>query len=175
MQPTILEGDRIVVNKVAYNLRVPYFGWSVAEWAQPQHGDVVVLTCPLGVRLVKRVVGLPGDVIEVRDCRLLINGRPTEDQVLDPDGVCRYEQLGGQSYQTMTGSAGPAPRSFGPLVVPEGHYFVMGDYRCHSRDSRLFGFVPGNAIAGRATVIAASLDAGSGYKPRWERFFRKLA
>src|SRR5436190_3415308 len=78
MNPTILEGDRVFINKLAYDLKVPFTTWHIAEWSQPQRGDVVVFFSPKdGQRLVKRVVALPGDTVELRDDVLLINGEPS--------------------------------------------------------------------------------------------------
>src|SRR5471032_1979047 len=79
MKPTILEGDRVFVNKLAYDLKVPFTTWHLAEWANPQRGDIVVFYSPKdGTRLVKRAVGLPGDVIELRNEQLIINGAPVD-------------------------------------------------------------------------------------------------
>src|SRR5215831_16777215 len=92
MKPTILEGDRIFVNKLAYDLRVPFVGWRLVHWADPQRGDIVVFTSPAdGIRLVKRVVGLPGDRIELRDDELWINGEPAVYEPLDPAIVQQIE------------------------------------------------------------------------------------
>src|SRR5262245_37374772 len=79
MKPTILEGDRVFVNKLAYDLKVPFTTWHLAEWANPQRGDIVVFYSPYdGMRLVKRVVGLPGDVVGLRNERLILNGQPVD-------------------------------------------------------------------------------------------------
>src|SRR3954471_6945676 len=79
MKPTIQEGDRIFVNKLAYDLKLPFTTWHIAEWSNPKRGDVVIFFSPKdGTRLVKRVIGLPGDVIELRDNTVVINGQPTE-------------------------------------------------------------------------------------------------
>src|SRR5580765_3137659 len=81
MRPTILEGDRILVNKLAYDLKVPFTTWHIAEWSNPQRGDIAVFYSPHdGKRLVKRVIGLPGDTIELRDSALVINGEPVTYQ-----------------------------------------------------------------------------------------------
>src|SRR5215831_10501937 len=85
MKPTILEGDRIFVNKLAYDLKVPFTTWHVADWSNPGRGDVVVFYSPQdGTRLVKRVIGLPGDVIELRTERLIVNGDPVASASLAP-------------------------------------------------------------------------------------------
>src|SRR3954467_2212422 len=121
MNPTIIEGDRIFVNKLAYGLRVPFTMWYVAQWSQPQRGEVVTFTSPAdGVRLVKRVIGLPGETVELRDDHLLINGQPAHYAPAGP-GVA------GQIFATETTDAGahpivitparPARRNFGPVTV----------------------------------------------------------
>jgi signal peptidase I len=148
----------------------------------------VVFSSPAdGIRLVKRVVGLPGDRIELRDDELWINGEPAAYEPLDPAIVQQIEpkeqpqhefaaeQIAGQAHPVMTtpGSFG-APRFFGPVTVPPDHYFMMGDNRDNSRDSRSIGFVPKSSIVGRATAVAISLDPEHSYAPRWGRFFRAL-
>src|SRR5215468_9503033 len=85
MRPTILEGDRVYVNKLAYDLKVPFTTWHIAEWDNPHPGDIVVFFSPYdGQRLVKRVIGLPGDTIELRDNSLVINGEPIKYQPIEP-------------------------------------------------------------------------------------------
>jgi signal peptidase I len=187
MKPTILEGDRIVVNKLAYDLKVPFTSWRILRWSVPRRGDVVVLFSPAdGKRLVKRVVGVPGDRIVMRDDRLLINDRPLAYDPLPVsaiDGltpadrrrrVLATERLGDRAHAVMITPDVPSMRFFGPVQVPPGDYFVMGDNRDESGDSRVFGFVPGDSIVGRATAIAASVDPKRHYLPRWHRFLHAL-
>ena len=187
MKPTILEGDRIVINKLAYDLKVPFTSWRLIRWGRPARGDIVVLFSPAdGKRLVKRVVGLPGDTLVLRNNRLLINGAPLDYEPLAassvgpfqhgdrPRRVLASERLGATEHPVMITPDLPAMRSFGPIRVPDGDYFVMGDNRDESGDSRYFGFVPEDRIAGRATAVAASVDPSDHYLPRWKRFFRSL-
>ena len=187
MKPTILEGDRIFVNKLAYDLKVPFTTWRLIDWGDPQRGEVVVFFSPADdVRLVKRVVGLPGDRLEVRDNQVLINAKLAEYGALDPaviqavgldaDRNHRFaaEKLGAHTHPIMTTPALPAAPFFGPTTVPAGQYFVMGDNRDNSRDSRFFGFVSRDRIVGRATAVALSLDPDRHYLPRFQRFFRSL-
>ena len=174
MNPTIVEGDRIFVNKLAYGLRVPFTGWYVGRWAEPARGDVVVFPSPADrVRLVKRVVALPGETVEMIDNQLLINGQPA---AYGPAGVGGplMEQLGPSRHpvQFMRRRTG-ARRSFGPVTVPPGHYFVLGDNRDASADSRYFGFVPRDSITGRSSAVVVSLDPRT-YGPRWDRTFQPL-
>jgi signal peptidase I len=184
MEPTILPGDRVFVNKLAYDLKVPFTAWQVAHWSDPRRGDVIVLWSPHdGTRLLKRVVGVPGDVIEVRGHRLLVNGRPaayapvpadiavTRDLAPLPVAQMSIEAVEGRSHAIMTaGEWGPGS-VVEPLEVPAGRYFVMGDHRDNSFDSRAWGFVDRGAIVGRASTVVLSVDWQNRWRPRWPRFF----
>ena len=187
MRPTILEGDRVFVNKIAYDLKVPFTTWHLAEWGNPQRGDIVVFFSPHnGKRLVKRVIGLPGDTIELRNNALVINGRPvayhpiTEEMLRDIPATARAgrvfasEQLPGQAHAVAGNPAAPAPRTFAPFRVPEGQYFMMGDNRDDSFDSRFWGTVERKQIVGRATAVVMSLNRDNYWLPRWQRFFTSL-
>jgi signal peptidase I len=187
MKPTILDGDRIFVNKLAYDLKVPFTTWRLFVWSHPNRGDVVVLFSPLdGTRYVKRVVGLPGDRIELRDNALIINDEPIAYTNLDwrklvgTSGMDRAEhrfageQLDDVLHAVMLSPEQPAERWFGPVTVPAGHYFVMGDNRDNSFDSRGFGFVPRHRIIGRASQIVTSTDSSRWYRPRWARFWTPI-
>jgi len=187
MKPTILEGDRIFVNKLAYDLKVPFTRWTIAEWAGPEPGDVVVLFSPDDdVRMVKRVIALPGDRVEMRNNRVFINGEgagygPLDGAIIDQiasDQQSRHrffsETIDSDTHPIMTTPAIPARRSIKPMIVPDRYYFVMGDNRDSSRDSRWFGLVSRDRIAGEALATVISLDRNDYYKPRWSRFFRGL-
>ena len=188
MKPTILEGDRIFVNKVAYDLKVPFTTWRIREWADPQRGDVVVLLSPADEkRLVKRVIGIPGDRVEMRQHRLLVNGRQAAYGPADPalllgldhdipsSAIVATETADGRSHPIMTNPVAPAMASFEPVTVPRGSYLVMGDNRDNSFDSRWFGYVDRERILGRATAVVLSLDRNHGWRPRWSRFFSPLS
>ena len=190
MKPTIVEGDRIFINKLAYDLKIPYTTWHIAEWRAPQRGDIVVFYSPAdGRRLVKRVVGIPGDLVEMQNDQLIINGKhityescESVDNIGDNgpsrgrtgDNYRFTENLNGVKHPIMIIPMRPALRSFGPVVVPKGKFFMMGDNRDNSADSRYFGFVERNRIVGQALSIVASFDINHNYHPRWERFFTKL-
>jgi signal peptidase I len=190
MIPTILEGDRIFVNKLAYDLKVPFTTMHLATWDNPHRGDVVVFFSPdEGIRLVKRVVAEPGDVLELRDNHLYLNGAPSaygpaDDKALAQLGddyrhgrIFSTEREPSSSHihpVTVTPSLRNEYRSFGPVTVPAGQYFMMGDNRDNSRDSRYFGFVTRDRIVGRAVAIVASLDLNHHWVPRWARFFKSL-
>ena len=186
MKPSILEGDRIVVNKLAYDLRVPFTTWRVARWSAPERGDIVVLLSPRdGTRLVKRVVGTPGDTLALRSNRLVVNGEEVAYSPLSPELLASQvptppgrllaaEELEGAPHPVMLTPRRSALGSFGPVTVPAGCYFVMGDNRDESLDSRVFGFVERDRILGRAMAVAASVDPGRHFSPRWDRFCRGL-
>ena len=177
MNPTILEGDRIFVNKLAYDLKVPFTQWRLARWDAPQRGDIIVFESPAdGTRLVKRVVGLPGDVVELRDDRLIINGQAVAYEDIDESasGVRATELLDSRAHAIQVLPLVRAMRDYGPVTVESGHYFVMGDNRDNSLDSRYFGTVRMDLIAGRAGRVALSVDPNEHYAPRWERFGKPL-
>jgi signal peptidase I len=183
MKPTILEGDRVFVNKVAYDLKVPFTTWRLSEWSAPDRGDVVVLYSPHdGKRLIKRVVGIPGDRVAMKDHRLIVNGTPAAYapvplglfEGVDADNTAFAETAAGRTHPILVTPARPSMPSFEAVVVPENAYIVMGDNRDNSFDSRWFGFVERSRILGRATAVVLSLDINHGFRPRWDRFFTRL-
>ncbi len=186
MKPTILEGDRIVVNKLAYDLKIPYTRWQIARWGDPARGDIVVLSSPAdGKRLVKRVIGLPGDTIAMSHNRLIVNSELIAYSPIDPDLVIAFdpqgsnrvlaaEDLDGNPHAMMITPGAQTLRSFGPVAVPDGQYFLMGDNRDESFDSRHFGLVERAQIYGRALAVAGSVNPDNHFWPRWKRFFTGL-
>jgi len=182
MRPTILEGDRVCVNRLAYDLRVPFTTWSIWRRNDPERGDIVVLVSPVDGRLlVKRVVGIPGDQLEIRKQYLLVNGERARyvavgDELARISGRLQSfaeETVAGRSHLVTRPARGDL--SFGPVQVPPDSYFIMGDNRGNSFDSRHWGFAPRSAILGRAVAIALSVDPERSYKPRWGRFFSGLS
>jgi len=187
MEPTLLVGDRIFVNRLAYDLKIPFTTWHVAEWGGPARGDIVVFFNPDdGKRMVKRIIGVPGDRIAMQGNRLLINGVPAPiqpqtagpvggDDLADPSPhVFATEQIGAASHAVMAQPTRRAMRSFDEVIVPASQYFVMGDNRDNSRDSRFWGFVPREKVLGKALGVAFSLDHDAHYLPRWKRFLRDV-
>ncbi|MGH7968926.1 MAG: signal peptidase I [Limisphaerales bacterium] len=187
MKPTILEGDRVFVNKLAYDLKVPFTTRHLAQWSNPARGDIVVFFSPYdGKRLVKRVIGLPGDTIELRNDRLVLNGQPIDykaiaDELLRDvapkdraDHLFAAEKLPGKTHIVAAFPGVPAKRDFGPFRVPEGHYFMMGDNRDDSFDSRYYGAIERSRIVGRATAVALSLDHQHYWLPRLDWTFTSL-
>ena len=187
MNPTILEGDLIYVNKIAYDLRFPLTLHRIAKWSNPQRGDIIVCFSPDdGTRLVKRVIGQPGDTIELRHNTLFLNGEPAGYTTIDskyteqlPDNlkercILAMEDLDGFVHPVMSIPSITAIRSFAPVIVPQNSYFVMGDNRDNSKDSRYFGFVERKDIIGKAKGIISSFDITDKYQPRFKRFFAPL-
>lgn len=187
MNPTILEGDLIFVNKIAYDLRIPLTMHRLARWSDPVRGDIVICFSPEdGVRLVKRVIGLPGETIEMRNNTLFINGESVgytkiSRKYTDVSSgkrrvkcVLAIEDLDGVTHTVMSIPSVRSIRSFGPVMVPQGSYFVLGDNRDSSRDSRYFGFVDRELIVGEAKGVIGSFDMTDKYQPRFGRFFESL-
>jgi signal peptidase I len=186
MEPTILAGDRIFINKLAYDLKIPFTTRHIAAWEHPQRGDIVVFYSPRdGQRLVKRIIGLPGDTLAMVRNRLYLNGKPIAYEKLDTDIVNQMpldaqkeyvflrEHLEALSHPVMVSLSRSMFSTFGPVAIPAGNYFVMGDNRDNSADSRFFGLVERRRIVGRATAIVLSRE-GSFLHPRWDRFFSRL-
>ncbi len=188
MIPTLQIGDYVVVEKWAYGARLPFTATAQLQWSSPRRGDIVVLLAPPGNPrnddLIKRVVGVAGDTVEIRDGHLLVNAVPVAHQ--RTPGPCAYwnkpeiggwreepcvdftEKLEGHSYHTYCTPSiecGDVP----PQRVPEGMVWLAGDHRDHSADSRVFGPVKIGTIKGRAAVALVSWGPGG---PRWDRFFQ---
>lgn len=190
MRPTIIEGDRIFVKKLAYDLRVPLTHISLARLADPQRGDIIIFDSAVSeLRLVKRVIGVPGDVIEVRRDVVHVNGEPLAYSPVPGDSepdASRYVQDMRESIRvadaaeadlreyTVRLSRGGRLSTYGPVEVPDDSYFVLGDNRDNSADSRVIGFVPRSEIVGRSDSVVLSLDYENSYLPRTERFFHTL-
>ena len=178
MRPTVLEGERVFVNRAAYDLKVPFTTIRLARWSDPSRGDIVVLYSPHdGNRLLKRVVGIPGDRIEMKENQLVVNGAPAiyrEAATRDGEHEVLRESVGERSHLVEISKERTAASTFGPVVVPPGSYLVMGDNRDNSFDSRFFGMVPRSEILGRATRVVASVDPARSFRPRFERFMKAL-
>lgn len=184
MIPSLLVGDYLFVSKFSYGVHIPFTRQRLGEGEGPQRGDVAVFRYPMDPNkaYIKRVVGLPGDRVEYRDKLLFINGQPTR---YTPQGEYTYrneqgfevqaqkfmERLGERDHEILN-----QPFSYSAFamsqVVPQGHYFVMGDNRDNSNDSRAWGFVPAYQLVGRAVVLFWSW--GREGPPRWERIGRKV-
>ena len=196
MIPTLEVGDHIFVSKFAYGLGIPFTNLKVLELKQPERGDVIVFKYPIepGTDYIKRVVGLPGDVVEVRQHEVFINGHPMPRQRVP--GPCHYsesthpgasiddhdceeweETLGTKRHSTLQEPG--RGRDFGRSVVPPGNVFVMGDNRDNSSDSRVWGTVQHDLIKGKALIVWWSRAPTEGWNIldwvksiRWGRFFQ---
>lgn len=177
MKPTIVEGDRILVNKMAYDLRLPFTHVSLLKLSDPQRGDIVIFDSKVSdIRLVKRVIGLPGDTVEMQDNVLKINGEQLSYQALSQldSQTDNIEYLPGMKHQIRVQQNGSSVSSFREVTVPQGHYLVLGDNRDNSSDSRVIGFVPRNEIVGRSKTVVMSFDYDNYYLPRSERYLHTL-
>lgn len=177
MKPTIIEGDRVLVNKMAYDLRVPFTGISLQHYADPERGDIITFESEhADMRLIKRVVGVPGDTVSMINNHLIINGEMQKYTFLSKDehGYLIEEQLGDVSHRIRVDEKPSRYSNFGPVDIPAGHYLVLGDNRDNSADSRVHGLVPMSEIRGRANQVVISLDYDNYYLPRSERFFDDL-
>lgn len=178
MMPTLLQGDYIFVKKYAYGLRLPVTEAEILETGAPKRGDVVVFRLPEDpdVNYIKRVVGLPGDRVEYVDHRLTINGEPVQ-LVRDSAGdraaaLPRFiEDLDGRSHAILIADPDNSMRD-GAYEVPEGHYFMLGDNRDNSRDSRFLGPIPESHLVGEAVRVWMHMDGLEW--PDWGRIGTKI-
>lgn len=148
MLPTLLIGDHLLVNKFIYGVKMPFTGNILIPFNKPARGDVVVFRFPKdrSVDYIKRVVGTPGDTVEIKQKKVYINGEPVDDP---------HAHL---STPSMLGAQASPRDNFGPVLVPEGRIFVMGDNRDNSYDSRFWGFVEQKDILGKAFILYWSWD-----------------
>jgi len=157
MKPTLLIGDHLLVNKFIYGIKTPFVHKTLIPTSKPNRGDVIVFIYPVDKSkdFIKRVIGLPGEKIEIIERNIYVNGKRYDD---------KYGSYIGQGREM----GNPEGKSrFGPFHVPDNHYFVMGDNRNHSYDSRFWGFVPSDSIKGKAFIIYWSW-------PHWKRFFHVI-
>jgi signal peptidase I len=188
MKPTIMEGDRILVDKLAYDLRVPFVHWRLSTWGDPERGDIVTFPSPETEELyVKRVIGMPGDTISMVENRLIINDKPLHYKLDDTNVLSIlnetdqqkfavvHEELPGSSHVMMVSSQYlTVASSFPKKLIPEGYYMMLGDNRDNSKDSRFIGFIERERIRGRATKVIISLNSEDYWLPRAKRYFVEL-
>ena len=186
LEPTLLIGDFILVNKFDYGLRLPVAHTKILPLDEPELGDIMVFRWPENPRIdyIKRVVGVPGDEISYINKELIINGKPAtqtfdgyafENAEVDAPTrpvVVKEEDLMGVKHKIYIRPDVPAD-NFRGVVVPEGHYFVMGDNRDDSNDSRYWGFVPEENIVGKAVLVWMSWDSVS-HKVRFDRIGKAI-
>lgn len=178
MMPTLLQGDYIFVKKFEYGLRLPVLETKILHTGAPERGDVAVFRLPSepNVNYIKRVVGLPGDTIEYSNHRLTVNGESVPlapDENVPSEGVIpRFvEVLGAREHAILIADPGNSMRD-GVYRVPDGHYFMLGDNRDNSRDSRYLGAIPETHLVGEAVRIWMHMDGLEW--PDWNRIGMKI-
>lgn len=183
MKPTIVEGDRILINKMAYDIRIPFTHTSLVKLADPQRNDIIIFDSKVSdIRLVKRVIAVPGDVVAMKDNVLSINNRVADYQLTSSkktltnnhaDEISIERILGDEHYVTRKKIGSPLS-NFAPVTVPKDYYLALGDNRDNSADSRVIGFIPRNEIIGRSKMVVLSIDYDNYFLPRNERFLHAL-
>ena len=163
MEPTLEIGDHILVNKFIYGIKIPFTHLSFGAWTQPKRGEVIVFIYPLEPEkdFIKRVIGVPGDTVRIVNKKLYINGAEAQD----PHAVYKEDPV-------LPGDAQKRD-NFGPITVPSGKIFVLGDNRDRSLDSRFWGFVPLEDVKGKAFIIYWSWDRQE-TNVRWKRLGRLI-
>lgn len=186
MRPNLLEGDVVFVNRLAYDLKLPLTDIVLARLNDPKRGDIVTFTSPAdGKRLIKRLVALPGDTVEMRDKQLLIDGEQADyvllDTSIEPMGngltlpASHYTEKFGETQRTVQWLPALGHASnFGPVTIPAGQYLMLGDNRDNSADSRYIGLIQRNVLIGRAERILVSAAILDHWQPRTERFGKSL-
>ena len=188
MNPTIIEGDRVLVDKHTFGVRVPFTHLRLTSGSDPVRGDIVVFDSPsTGTSLVKRVIGVPGDVVSLEDEALVINGVRAQYTAGDvnhlrdllaatgaEEPVLVRERFPGAQHDVLLLPHRQARTSFGPIRIPADRYLMLGDNRDNSADSRYFGLVPRENIVGRASRVVVSLNPEHYFLPRADRFLVSL-
>ena len=188
MERTLLVGDFLLVNKAVYGADVPLLGMKLPAWREPHRGDVVVFNPPHDPlkNYVKRVVGVPGDTLEMRDKALYVNGVEMHEDyarhidrsgadAVHPNMTWQRNHLLARASgraRSRSGDYRPSRDNWGPIAVPESSFFVLGDNRDNSEDSRYWGFVSRGAIRGQPWIVYFSFDATSGERSPWLRAVR---
>jgi signal peptidase I len=170
MKPNLLVGDHLIVNKFIFAPTASPIEKALLPMRTIRRGDIIVFKFPEEPErdFIKRVIGLPGETLELKNQTVLINGQPLTEEYahyLFPPSV--------------DGQSDDIRRKYGPVTVPDGHFFMMGDNRDDSQDSRFWGFLPQSYVKGRALFIYWSFDVpddgtGGGFAPRWSRLFHQI-
>jgi signal peptidase I len=185
MHPNLLEGDVVFVNRLAFDFKIPLTDVILAHTGDPRRGDVVTFSSPEdGTRLIKRVIGLPGDTIEMRGKRIIVNGAPAGYETLgltdeplaarDVKALHMEEDTADDRHEIQWLAERGMRDDFGPIVIPADHFLMLGDNRDNSADSRYFGLVPRERIIGRAERILVSADYKDTWALRFDRFGKSL-
>ncbi|NRA70511.1 MAG: signal peptidase I [Gammaproteobacteria bacterium] len=178
MKPTIEIGDRIGINKLAYDIKIPFINHSLLRLSEPQRGDIIVFESKAAdTRMVKRVIGQPGDRIAMINNQLIINGQPVQyiDQTSNADKLILSENLPNNPHLiALIKDRASRYDSFDLVVVPPDSYLVLGDNRRNSSDSRVYGFIPRAEIIGRAENVVLSFNPDNYFIPRANRVWQPL-
>jgi signal peptidase I len=186
MHPNILEGDVVLVNRLAYDLKLPLTDRVIMSLRDPQRGDIVTFTSPRdGMRLIKRIVAIPGDRIAMLDKHLMVNGERASYAALEPEAgrealdapwqaQLYREKLAGEQHAIQWLPGAVARDNFEVLAIPEEQYLMLGDNRDNSADSRYIGLVPRRLLIGKAVRVLLSVDILGAWLPRLERFGQAL-
>lgn len=192
MKPNILIGDRVWVNKLAYDTKIPFSSINLYRRAEPLHGDIVVFYSDKSQkRLIKRVIGIPGDTISMLQNRLFINGKPVDidrlteeqsfDEFLQDRSQADYfleknnQGVNQKSYPIRISKLNRGSvESFQSFVIPSDYFWAMGDNRNNSADSRVIGLIPRDSLIGKAEKVIISFDSDNYYLPRSRRYFEPL-
>lgn len=186
MHPNILEGDVVLVNRLAYNFKLPLTHISLLQTGEPKRGDIVTFDSPVdGTRLIKRLVAVPGDTVSMKNDVLFINGQAATYEAMQDysekidSGVTTPAQVYRETIQQRTSEMQILPkvhamRSFSPIVIPKGQYMMLGDNRDNSADYRYIGLVPRALLVAKAERVLVSADIKGNWMPRFERFGMKL-
>ncbi|XQF91982.1 signal peptidase I [Pseudoalteromonas espejiana] len=177
MKPTILEGDRILTDKMAYDLRIPFTHIPLVKLADPKTGDIIVFDSQAADnRLIKRVIGVPGDTVALYNNELVINGVKLKYNNLQSnvDSLDKIEDLNGHKHTIRVANIPSRLSGFNKITIPDDYYLAMGDNRDHSADSRVIGLIPRSELLGKAERIIVSLDYDDNYLPRKNRFLKPL-
>lgn len=179
MLPTLLDGDKVWVNKLAYDVKIPFTEISLTKLADPKQGDIVIVDSKMAnKRLIKRIIGVPQDKIYMQNNALVINGVSVDYEILSSENNSTIirEHLPLRTHQARLSQRflNRSSRSYGPVIVPADEYFVLGDNRDNSADSRIYSFIPRGEIIGRSSSVVFSLDGDNYYLPRTERFLAEL-
>ena len=172
MKPNLLVGDHLLVNKFMFGPVASSFEKAILPMREVQRGDILVFKFPEEPErdFIKRTIGLPGETVELKNQIIFINGQP----LAEPYATYLFPPADDSQTDTFD-----IRRKYGPVTVPEGHYFMMGDNRDDSQDSRFWGFLPANYVKGRALFIYWSFDvpddgSSAGFAPRWGRLFHQI-
>jgi signal peptidase I len=186
MMPTLRVGDFIFVSKFSYGLRLPVLNTKVLDLGAPERGEVAVFRLPSdpATNYIKRIVGVPGDVVSLRDKRLWVNGEPVPLELMEEtvqvecggfwfNARAATETLGAHSHTIYIGEQRDRTSPFLDRPVPEGQYLVMGDNRDCSRDGRIIGYIPDDHLVGRAVRVWMNWD-GESKRPLWSRIGNRI-